>query len=99
MRLARRLELGHLPAVELEVLGFRERLADVAGEGDRHEPVLPAPHEQAGDSPTIRPTRAELRKPISNATRPPIELPIRCARSIPHASMKPQTARAKKAGS
>ena len=59
----------------------------------------PRSHASDGASPTIRPTRAGLRKPTSNATRPPIELPIRCARSIPHASMNPHTARAKKCGS
>ena len=196
VRLPRRLELRHVPAVELEVLRARQRLAHVARERDRDEAVLPAPHEQRlvlaaraagsrsprcpparrgrccaarrrtrrgraacmyarrnsstptadqpsrppgtkrrttssitgrgvicsspssgrsaftsgvhgrprshasdGVSPTIRPTRAGLRKPTSNATRPPIELPIRCARSIPQASMNPQTARAKKCGS
>ena len=46
MRLARRLELRHVPAVELDVLRARQRLAHVAREGDRHEPVLLAPHEQ-----------------------------------------------------
>ena len=195
VRLPRRLELRHVPAVELDVPRARQRLAHVAGERDRDEPVLPAPDEQRlvlqsaqpgpeavvalrlvevdvaqrgvergaaarllyarrnsstptadqpsrppgtkrrttssitgrgviwsrpssgrsaftsgvhgrprshasdGVSPTIRPTRAGLRKPTSNATRPPIELPIRCARSIPQASMNPHTARAKKCGS
>jgi rhodanese-related sulfurtransferase len=44
--LAGPLELGHVAAVELHVLGRRQLLADVAGEGDRHHVVLAAPHEQ-----------------------------------------------------
>src|SRR6185436_11620186 len=46
VRLARALELRHVAAVQLEVLGLRERLADVAGEGDRDERVLATPDEE-----------------------------------------------------
>ena len=46
MRPARRLELGHVAAVELEVLGVGQRVTHVAGEPDRDDPVLAAPHEQ-----------------------------------------------------
>jgi hypothetical protein len=44
--LLRRLELRQMPAVELEMLRAGKRLADVAGEADRYEAVVAAPHEQ-----------------------------------------------------
>ena len=40
------LDLRHVAAVELDVTGRRQRVGDVAREGDRDEPVAPAPHEQ-----------------------------------------------------
>jgi hypothetical protein len=46
VRLARSLDLRHVPAVELDVAGRRERLLDVPPEADRDERVLAAPHEQ-----------------------------------------------------
>src|SRR3954465_3446115 len=46
LRLARALELRHVAAVEREVLGLRQRLAHVALEGDRHDRVAAAPHEE-----------------------------------------------------
>ena len=46
VRLPRRLELRHVPAVELDVPRARQRLAHVAGERDRDEPVLLPPDEQ-----------------------------------------------------
>ena len=44
-------------------------------------------------------TRSGSRRPTSIATRPPSELPTRCARSIPCASMNRITARANQAAS
>ena len=44
--LLRSLDLRHVAAVELEMAGARQRLGHVALEGDRHEPVAAAPHEQ-----------------------------------------------------
>ena len=44
-------------------------------------------------------TRSGLWRPTSIDTLPPSELPTRCARSIPSASMKRQTARANQAAS
>ena len=46
----------------------------------------------AGLSSAIPPTRSGRSRPTSIATRPPIELPTRCARSIPSASIVPITA-------
>ena len=48
MRRPRPLELGHVPAVELEVARGRQRAAHVVREAQRHDAVLPAPHEQRG---------------------------------------------------
>ena len=53
----------------------------------------------AGHSSARPPTRAGSRSPTSIATRPPIELPTMCARSISSASMTPSTERAKKRAS
>src|SRR5688500_10951722 len=44
--LPRALELGHVAAVELDVGGLGEPLADMAREADRHERVATAPDEQ-----------------------------------------------------
>src|SRR5947209_12721583 len=41
------LELRHMPAFELEVLGMRQRLPDMSGEPDRDDRVPAAPNEQA----------------------------------------------------
>jgi hypothetical protein len=46
VRLARPLDLRHVPAVELEVAGGGERALDVLHEPDRDERVLAAPDEQ-----------------------------------------------------
>src|SRR4051794_34288901 len=78
VRFARALELGHVPAVELEVARARKRIGDVAGEADRHERVLAAPHEQrrrAGLAPagpeTLVPRGRLNRGPPGRGATPP----------------------------
>jgi hypothetical protein len=46
MRFAGPLELGQVPAVELDVTRRRKRLFDMSREGDRYQPVLSSPDEQ-----------------------------------------------------
>src|SRR5438045_425878 len=47
VRLLGTLQLGHMPAVELQVLGLWERLAHMLGEPDRNQPIALAPDEHA----------------------------------------------------
>src|SRR5207248_10879280 len=61
--LARRLDLRHVSAVELDMTSPRQRLGHMPREGDRDEPVASTPDEQRVGLPTAQ-SRPEAAPPV-----------------------------------
>ena len=61
---ARRLQLGHVATVELDVARRRQRPLDVLHEADRDELVVPSPDEQGAAGEVLEP-RPDLDRPIN----------------------------------